>query len=132
MTNLAIATPNSPAARAAHSCGLLAVCPAAMTGWSLREADGLITAISLVGLPPFLATAMHPVCATTLQAWAARLGIACDLVTYVELLTEGNQVDAHEAAERASRASAFSPVCQSEALAIIALERLITTQEGTV
>ena len=109
-------------------------CDLKLANW-LRDTDrhaGPIAAISLVRLPLFLSIAMHPACANTLQAWTAQRGNSFYLVSYKELLSDGSEVADPAASAKPRNGRYFSPACHSEALAIIALERLITSREGTV
>ncbi len=144
--------------------GLLAICPAAMTGWALRASGGLIShgvlelgppepegpahcdlrlarwlnsrvkhagpiaAISVVVLPPFMASPMEPDPATVLRSWAALRGIGFDLMTYATLLSSpaGNQP-----LKRSHTAQAGGSACHAEAIAIAALDQMLSNLEAT-
>jgi hypothetical protein len=88
---------------------------------------GPIAAISVLVLPPFMASPMEPDPATMLQSWAGLRGIGFDLMTYAELLSSpaGNR-----ASGRSRTGQGGSAGCHAEAVAMAGLEQMLTNLEG--
>ncbi len=95
-------------------------CDLAHADW-LGAADlysGPIAGITVVSLPPFLASAMHPSPAQTLQAWAYLRSIPCEVTPYLDLMR-------FDASGADIPLGGHTPNCHAEAIAIHALGRMI-------